>query len=124
MLPHLKPALSLQLTHLLLSIAWNIVGVILIARGLPAPGPTASLLTALILLVLAGFMLLGAVRYRNLYLVVTLVVLLGAVSAIGPAFNKPAALWPSDFWRYAGVLLNSLGVIGALWGIKIYFNNR
>ena len=124
MLTQLKPALWLQLPHLLLSAVWNIAGVVLISYGQPAPGPTASLETAGLLIAMSGLMILGAQRYRTLYLAVTLVALVGALAAIGPAFYKPASLWPSDFLRYAGVLLNSLGVIGALWGIKIYLANR
>lgn len=124
MLLKLKMALYLQLPHLALSAIWNVAGVMLIAQGLTAPGPTASLLTASLLILFAALMLLGAVRYWPLYLLVTLLVLIAASMAIFSAFYKPASLWPSDFWRYTGVLLNLTGVIGAIWGIKIAYYER
>lgn len=33
------------------------------------------------------------------------------------AFTASPALWPSEFWRYAGVAVNAIGMIGAVLGI-------
>ena len=39
----IRRAVAIQLAHLGLSLVWNVAGLALIARGLRAPGPTASL---------------------------------------------------------------------------------
>jgi len=124
LLSKLKPALTLQLSHLALNSVWNIAGVSLVQQGLPALGPTASMATVALLVAFAALLLLGANKYAKLYVVVSLIVLAGALSAILPAFYKDPSLWPSDFWRYSGVLLNSAGVIGAIWGMLIWRRNK
>jgi hypothetical protein len=121
---HLKPALSLQITHIALSSIWNIAGVILINSNLPALGPTASLVTVSILVVFGALLVLGAARYRPLYLAASCIIGLAALSSIFAAFSKPPSLWPSDFWRYAGAALNTFGVIGAVWGSYIIWRNK
>ena len=124
MLKQLKPALSVQITHLALSAIWNIAGLILISRNLHALGPTASLTTAALLLVLGILLVFGAVRYRPLYIAVSGIVALAALSTVVGAFSKPPGSWPSDFWRYAGAALNSLGVVGAVWGMSIVWHHK
>lgn len=45
----------------------------------------------------------------------------GAGAAIAGAFSQDPSLWPSEFWRYAGVGLNCLALIGGFWGfIRLY----
>jgi hypothetical protein len=121
---NLNAPLSIQLSHLFLSIIWNIVGVVLINRGGVALGPTASILTALILFIFGVLIFLGAKHKTILYLIVSVLALLGAAIAIYGAFSKDSSMWPSDLWRYAGVSLNSLGVVGALWGFTRLLNAR
>jgi len=105
-----------QLIYLTLAALWNLVGVARIAQGLRAPGPTASVAVAAYLLVLGVVIYAGARRNRGIYLAATLLVGIGAASAIVQAFQLDPSLWPSSFWRYAGVLLNGLGLFGAVWG--------
>ena len=113
----IRRAIAIQLTHLGLSLVWNVAGLALIARGLRAPGPTASLEVAAFLLALGVAILVGVRRFAPLYVLASLLAGLGAASAILQAFQLDPSLWPSDFWRYAGVLLNALGVFGACWGL-------
>lgn len=124
LLNRLRPALYLQFAHIILSILWNIAGMLLIARGMPALGPTASLSTILLLIAVGGMLILGAWRWPPLYIAVSLVAALGALSAIAPAFYKDPSLWASDCWRFAGVILNSVGLLGACWGIRICCKSR
>lgn len=109
---------------MLLAVAWNLAGVLLIEQGLRAPGPTASLGVAGFLLALGLGMILGARRLPLLYLVVSGLAGAGALAAIVQAFQLDPALWPSTSWRYAGILLNSLGALGAAWGIGVWFRWR
>jgi uncharacterized membrane protein len=53
-------------------------------------------------------------------------VIYGLLSAIGGllalytvvnAFVADPSLWPSEFWRFAGVAVNAIGVIGGAFGI-------
>ena len=117
MIDELKPALVLQLSHLGLSCIWNIVGVILILMGMPALGPTASLTMVAMLVGFAALLIVGAQRWKWLYVLLSLLLLAGTLATIFPAFTKPPSLWLSDFWRYAGVALNSLGAVGAMLGL-------
>ncbi len=116
--------LWVQWTHISLSVAWNIVGVLLIERGLRAPGPTASFFVAAFLLALALGMFWGARRFVPLYLGASWLAGLGALWAIVQAFRLDPSLWPSASWRYAGVLLNALGVLGAAWGTLAWLRWR
>lgn len=116
--------LWLQWTHIVLAVAWNAAGVALLERGLRAPGPTASLAVAAFLLVLGAAMLGGARRLPALYLAASGLAGLGALWAIVQAFRLDPALWPSPFWRYAGVLLNAMGVAGAAWGTRVWLGWR
>ena len=113
----IRRAVAIQLTHLGLSVVWNVAGLALIARGLRAPGPTASVEVAAFLLALGVAMVVGARRFAPLYVLASLLAGLGSSSAILQAFQLDSSLWPSPFWRYAGVLLNGLGVFGACWGV-------
>ena len=106
----------LQLSYLLLAVLWNLAGLALIAQGMRAPGPTASGGIAAYLLALALVILMAARRLSWLYGGALLLVGLGAVSAVVQAFQLDPSLWPSPFWRYAGILLNGFGVLGSVWG--------
>lgn len=114
----IRPAISLQLAHAGLSVIWNLAGLALIAQGSRAPGPTASLGVAAFLLIMAAGLVAGARRSPPLYVLASLVVGLGALWAVIQAFQLDPSLWPSSFWRYAGVVLNGGGVLGASWGIQ------
>ena len=106
----------LQLSYLLLAVLWNLAGLALIAQGMRAPGPTASGGIAAYLLALALVIFIAARRLSWLYGLASLLVGLGAASAVVQAFQLDPSLWPSAFWRYAGILLNGFGVLASVWG--------
>ena len=110
---NMRTAVRLQLIYMLLAVVWNLAGLALIAQGMRAPGPTASAGVAAMLLVLMPVVFIGARRFPWLYGSVTLLVGLGAISAVVQAFRLDPSLWPSAFWRYAGILLNGLGILGS-----------
>ncbi len=109
-----KIALKLQLFHLSLSVIWNVTSVILVTIGLQELGPTSSLLWALVLIVAAMLIWLAAQRFIILYAVLSILQLIAASSTIYNAFIKDPSLWPSEFWRFSGMFINTLGIIGSL----------
>lgn len=113
----LGTVLYFQGFHIVGAAAWNVVGVILLSMGLRSPGPTASLSMAVILLVVGAIIVFGAYRQKWLYLVASCLAGIGGFLAIYQAFNLDPALWPSEFWRYAGVALNSVGLLAAISGV-------
>ena len=119
--PSLTAPLAVQLTHLMLSCVWNLAGVYLLSRDLAALGPTASMTTVALLVGLALLMVIGAKKQPYLYLASSLVAMTGASAAIAGAFSLNPSLWPSEIWRYAGVGLNCLALVGGFWGFtRIY----
>ena len=116
--------LTLQLIHVSLSCVWNVTGVYLMGVGKAALGPTASLLTVLVLLAFGVLIVWGANNKPTVYALSSALIMFGAVAAIYGAFYQHPSLWPSEFWRYAGVVLNGLGVIGALWGFTRLLSAR
>ena len=116
-----NPAFSYQVNYLLLCIAWNVAGVILIRNGEPALGPTASLVTVGILAGFIVLLFLGAWRWPKFYAVVTVVLMLVAYKAVIPAFTQDPALWPSELWRLGGAVLNGLGAAVSMWGLLLWW---
>jgi hypothetical protein len=104
--------------------AWNFYGAVQLSSGGQALGPTASLLGA-------GFtMALGIVLvvvFRNWPVAYRWLVLVPAALAaftIWNAFRLDPALWPSEFWRWAGIVLNGLGVAGSALAVRSSWRTR
>jgi len=123
MLKQLMFPLTLQIGHIVLSCFWNLVGVYLIAQNLEPLGPSASLMTVFLLVGLGALLVVAGYRSFVFYVLVSSILALGALSAIVNAFLQAADLWPSDFWRIGGVVLNTAGLIGAVWGIACSMKN-
>lgn len=97
--------------------AWNIAGTALIARGLRAPGPTASYAAAALLAVLAVLLWWSRPHHRLLYIALSAGCGVLAALAVYQALTADPALWPSEFWRYAGIALNGAGALAALLAV-------
>lgn len=106
-----KTPLAYQFNYLLLCIAWNVAGIILLANGEPALGPTASINAVFVLIGFCVLLALGVWKLPYLYLLGSIVLMLIASSAVIPAYTQDPSLWPSDYWRYGGALLNGLGAL-------------
>ena len=114
-------ALPAQVAWALLAALWNAVGVYLIAQGQRPLGPTATLIGAGLAVVLAAGLVLSITRAPLVYAVVSGVAgYLALATAVG-AFTQDPALWPSEFWRYAGAVLNGVGFLAAAAGCLAYF---
>lgn len=59
-------------------------------------------------------------RWPKLYLVLTIATGLICVMATISAFTQDPALWPSEFWRYAGAVLNGAGAVAAVVALAGY----
>lgn len=110
-----RPALSFQLFHLALCVGWNGVGLWQKAHGAQSIGPTASFagVAGAIAIGICMVLLLG----KSLdvpYLVISVVAVLMAAVAIHGGLTKDESNWPSEFWRWAGIVVNAFGVIGFL----------
>ena len=106
-------ALAAQLLHVALCIVWNAVGLWQQAHGTQTIGPTASFGT-IVLVVLLGAGLVAFLRKgaENAYFLLSLVGLLMSALAIFGGFTKDSSNWPSEFWRWAGITVNAVGVLG------------
>ena len=113
-----KASVIFMVLHALLVIVWNIAGLWLISQGKSALGPTASLVGVVLFAVLIGlYIMFYKKEYKKLFLVFAFIgASLGSVAIYG-ALTKDPILWPSEFWRYAGIAVNTLGVIGFVLSI-------
>lgn len=114
-------ALPAQVTWALLSAFWNVAGVYLVAQGLRAPGPTASITGALMLIAIAAVLVLTVDRASLIYAVLSGVAAFIALAAVVNAFIQAPTLWPSEFWRYAGAVLNGVGFVAGAAAVLAYF---
>lgn len=117
-------ALPVQVAWAILSAIWNVAGVWMIAQGQRAPGPTASVAGAAVLLALALGWVAAVRRWPLGYLLLSIVAVVASLGAVVNAFTGDPALWPSEFWRYAGIVLNSVGFLACAFAIAAYFRWR
>ena len=105
-------ALAIQLSYIGMSVMWNLIGVGLISIGQPPLGNSASITIVVIMLALGLTLVLTVNRVRWLYATATGVLALGCLIALYTAFTGAAELWPSNYFRIFGVLINVLGLAG------------
>ena len=109
-------ALTIQLSTIGMSVMWNLIGVGLISIGQPPLGNSASMAIVVIMLTLALTLALTLVltvnRVRWLYATATWVLALACLMALYTAFTGAAELWPSNYFRIFGALINVLGLAG------------
>ena len=118
-------SLLLQVIHAILCVAWNGIGLWQKAYGQATIGPTASWAALAMSVVLAAalYFLLRAGKERP-YLALSLVAALLALVAVIGGFTKDHALWPSEFWRWAGIVVNSIGVAAFPAAIVTFFRGK
>lgn len=112
--------MPLQIAWALLAALWNLSGVLLIAGGDRPLGPTATITGAIMLSVFAVLYPVTIRRWPTLYLILSIVTGLICVMAVVNTFTQAPALWPSEFWRYAGAALNAAGAVAAVAAIAGY----
>jgi hypothetical protein len=97
-----------------LAALWNFGGAWQAARGLPSPGPTASALAGVVLLVIASGFFVAVARWPAVFVLLAAVAGLAALVGVVGAFVQDPDLWPSEFWRWAGIVLNGVGFVAAV----------
>lgn len=108
-----SPAPKVQLLHAALCIIWNIAGLWQLSSDLQPIGPTASMAAIGLIIVFSVTLILGERNNQPApYILASGLLALAAVSAIFGGFTKDSSLWPSELWRYAGIGVNSIGVVG------------
>lgn len=106
-------ALGGQVAWALLAALWNFAGVARVRSGGRALGPTASIAGGLVLVVAAAALPFVLGRWPLVYGVLSGLFGLVALGAVANAFRADRSLWPSEFWRYAGAVLNAGGALAA-----------
>lgn len=107
-------ALPTLVAWAVLAALWNFGGAWQLARGLPAPGPTASPLAGLVLLLIAVGLGVAVRRWPAVFVLLATVAGPAALFGAVGAFVQDPALWPSELWRWAGIVLNGVGFAAAV----------
>lgn len=110
-------ALPIQLLWGVLAATWNFAGVILIGLGQRPLGPTATLAGAFVLLAMAAGFVATVNRWPIVYLLISVAAAIFGLGAVWNALTADPALWPSEFWRIAGAILNAFGGAASLVAI-------
>lgn len=113
LLQQYQPALQVQLFHLLMCVTWNAIGVYQLSQGLQPIGPVASV-AAIVVMSLLAALLIGLLinGKEKFYILVGVLPALAALMTIVGAFTNDPSNWPSEFWRWAGVAVNIIGIAG------------
>lgn len=110
----LRPALAALVIWALLVVVWNVAGVLLINAGHRSPGPTASLTGAFVTIGLLAALLMASRRRPGVYALLALASAALAALPVINALRADPSLWPSEFWRYAGIAINLTGCLGGI----------
>ena len=111
--------------HAFLAALWNVAGVWLISQGKSPLGPTASMTGVWVLLALMLIYIVTLKKgYEKTFLFLSFFGAVVGLLTIYGAFTKDPSLWPSEFWRYAGIIVNSLAAIGFILTLKVFFKKN
>ena len=120
-----KSPLVFMVSHALLAAAWNGTGLWLVSQGQSPLGPTASgAAVALMAVLIVLYVFTFKKGYEKTFLLIASVGALLGILTIYGALTKDHSLWPSEFWRYAGIAVNALAAIGFALGIKGYISSK
>lgn len=120
-----KIPLRFMVLHALLAAVWNLAGAWLISQGQSPLGPTASLLGVVVLSILIIIYIFTLKKgYEKTFLLMAFVgALVGALTIYG-ALTKEHSFWPSEFWRFTGIAVNSLAPVGFALAVKIFLQRK
>jgi hypothetical protein len=122
---HYKKSLAFLVTHAVLGIVWNVVGIWLISQGKPALGPIATY-TAIILLtiLIIGYFISLKTGNDTIYSFLAIVAFFASFYAIAGSLTKSHSLWSSETWRFTGIFINLFGVIGFIYALITFTKRR
>jgi hypothetical protein len=117
--------LILQILWALGCICWNVYGLYLINQGQPPIGPTATASGAALCAFFALlFWWLSSKQLKWPYIILSAIAGFMAAITIYGAFTKDPTMWPSERWRWAGIILNGVGVFACTAGIVKYIKRE
>ena len=120
-----KIPLVFMVLHAFLAAMWNAAGVWLISQGQSPLGPTASLTGVAVLAVFIVIYIFTLKKgYEKSFLLMAFIGALVGLMTIYGALTKDHSFWPSEFWRIAGIAINSLAVIGFVLTLKVFFQRK
>lgn len=76
---------------------------------------------AVVLLAVAVTFVVTVSRWPVVYLLLSIAAGLFGLAAVVNALIADPALWPSEFWRYAGAVLNGVGFLACAATVAAYF---
>jgi hypothetical protein len=97
-----------------LCVFWNTYGAIQLSMGGRALGPTATFSGAGFIILLGAILIITSGLWPGIYPWIAVLAAALAALTIWNAFRLDPSLWPSEFWRWAGIVLNGFGVGGAV----------
>jgi hypothetical protein len=107
-------SLAVLATWAALCVIWNVYGAIQLSMGGRALGPTASWSGAGFIVLLGVLLVVTSKSWPRAYPWLALLAAALAAPTVWKAFTLDPSLWPSEFWRWAGIVLNVFGVGGAV----------
>lgn len=108
----------IQIVWALLCVAWNAYGLWLISIGQKPIGPTASLNVALLSIVFAVlFWFFYHKKLKLSYIILSALTAILAAYAVYGGFTQEHSLWPSESWRWFGIILNGVGSLAGIVAI-------
>ena len=113
-------ARNLLLAYAGLVALWQIVGVGLIASGGRSPGPSASILGAILAVAMGSGIVFTFGRWPRICLALAGFSGLLAGQALYNAWMGDASLWPSAWTRGLGAAINAIGLAGALLALQSF----
>lgn len=120
-----KHSLFFLLSHAFLGILWNVTGLLLISQGEQALGPSTSyVIIVLLLLLIFAYIFTLQKDYSTIYVFLAFIAFSMSFYTIVGGFTQNHSLWPSDFWRYTGMGINILGIIGFVYALKTFAARR
>ena len=120
----LTRAVQVQVVYGVLVVAWQVVGLLLIANDRQPLGPTASASAAAIAAAATVACVLLARWLPSVYVLVSFGLAYVASTTILNAFTADPSNWPSDTSRYLGVAVNAVGVLAAALAISGFIRIR
>ena len=114
-----------MILHAFLAGAWNVAGVWFISQGQSPLGPTASLAGAAVMAIFIGLYIFTLKKgYEKSFLLIASIGALAGALTIYGALTKDHSLWPSEFWRIAGIVVNSISVAGFALAVKVFLQRK
>lgn len=107
----MRVALVLQFSYIGMSIFWNLIGIGLFEAGMKPLGPVANGQTVFLLSAIGLVLWIGSQKSIWVYFAMSVLLALGAGSAIYGSLTGAAALWPSAYFRWFGALINVVGLL-------------